>query len=99
MSIKWELNFSPLALKELKRLDKATNKTILDYLYAKLHTDESPRRFGKPLTGELKALWRYRIENYRVICQIRDHEFQILAVRVAHRSTVYKNVHFLKSPS
>lgn len=81
----------------MKKLDKATNTIIINYLYTKLHTEESPRRFGKTFTGELKGLWRYRIEDYRVICQIRDHEFQILAVRVAHRSTVYKNVHFLKS--
>ena len=98
-SIKWELKFSPLALKDLKKLDKAANKIILNYLHEKLGIDENPRRFGKSLLGELKSFWRYRVEDYRIICEIKDHEFQIVAVRVAHRSKVYKNVHFLRSPA
>lgn len=97
MDVNWELKFSPLALKDLKKLDKATNKIILAYLYEKLVTNENPRRFGKPLSGNLKEFWRYRVNDYRVICEIKDHQFQILAVHIAHRSKVYKNVHFLKS--
>ncbi len=97
--IKWELKFSLLALKNLKALDKKTSKIILDYLYQKLETEENPRRFGKPLSGNLKNFWRYRITDYRFICEIKDHEFQIIAVRVAHRRDAYKNIHFLKSSS
>lgn len=99
MSTKWELTFSPLALKDLKNLDKGTQKLILNSLHKKLETEENPRRFGKPLSGNLKNLWRYRVEDYRVVCEIRDHKFEVLAVRVAHRSKVYKNVHFLRSSS
>jgi mRNA interferase RelE/StbE len=97
ISPKWNLHFSPLALKDLKKLDKATYTLILGHLYDKLEKEDNPRRFGKPLSGELKNLWRYRIHDYRVICEIKDHEFQVLAVRVAHRSKVYKNVYFLKT--
>jgi mRNA interferase RelE/StbE len=96
-NINWQLKFSPLALKDLKKLDKTTNKIILAYLYEKLETNEDPRRFSKPLSGNLKDFWRYRVDDYRIICEIKDHQFQILAVHVAHRSKVYKNVHFLKS--
>lgn len=96
-SINWQLKFSPLALKDLKKLDKETSKLILLYLYEKLETEEDPKRFGKPLVGNLKDFWRYRVKDYRIICEIKDHEFQILTVHVAHRSKVYKNVHFLKS--
>lgn len=98
-STKWKLIFSPQALKDLKGLDKATNKVILGYLYQKLERGENPRHFGKPLLGNLKNFWRYRIGDYRVVCEIKDHKLEILTVRVAHHSKAYKNVHFLKSPA
>lgn len=98
-SVKWIVKFSPFASKELYALDKQTHKHILAYLCGKLETEEDPKRFGKPLSGNLKNFWRYRINNYRVICEIKDHEFQVIAVRVAHRGKVYKNIHFLTSSS
>lgn len=98
-STKWKLEFSLLAIKNLKALDQQTHKIILDYLYEKLETDEDPKRFGRPLSGNLKDFWRYRVNDYRVICEIKDHEFQVVAVRIAHRSKVYKNIHFLKPPA
>jgi mRNA interferase RelE/StbE len=95
-SISWQLKFSPLALKDLRKLDHETNRLILTYLYEKVGTPEDPRRFGKPLTGNLKAFWRYRVNDYRIICEIRDDQFQVLAIHVAHRSKVYKSINFLK---
>jgi mRNA interferase RelE/StbE len=95
----WQVKFSPLALKDLKKLDNEANKVILAYLYEKLETKEDPKRFGKPLSGNLKEFWRYRVGDYRIICEIKNHEFQVLAVHIAHRSKVYKNVHLLKSPA
>jgi mRNA interferase RelE/StbE len=95
----WQLKFSPLALKDLKKLDKGTNKVILAYLYEKLETEDDPKRFGKPLAGNLKEFWRYRVGDYRIICEIKNHEFQILAVHVAHRRKVYQNIHLVKSPA
>jgi mRNA interferase RelE/StbE len=96
MSTKWKLIFSPLALKDLKSLDKSTQKLIHNSLYKKLEMDENPRRFGKPLSGRLKNLWRYRIDDHRAICEIKDHEFRIIALRIAHRKDVYNNLHFLE---
>src|SRR3990167_1751109 len=98
-SINWQVKFSPLALKDLEKLDKGMHKIIAVYLYNKLETDENPKRFGKPLSGNLKEFWRYRVKDYRIICEIKDHEFQVVAVRIAHRNKVYQNVHFLKSPA
>ena len=95
-SPKWTVKFSPLASRELKALDKSIHKPILGYIYQKLETEENPRRFGKALSGNLKDFWRYRIKDYRVICEIKGHGMEIMAVRVAHRRDVYKNVHFLK---
>ena len=33
--------------------------------------------------------WKYRIGNYRVICEIKDEEVTVLIVRIGHLSKVY----------
>ncbi|MDO8907777.1 MAG: type II toxin-antitoxin system RelE/ParE family toxin [Pseudohongiella sp.] len=58
---------------------------ILRYFRERIATDEDPRRFGKPLAGELTGLWRYRVRKYRMICNIEDKK---LVVRVSHRKDV-----------
>jgi mRNA interferase RelE/StbE len=37
-------------------------------------------------------LWRLRIGDYRVAYAIKDAELVVLALRVAHRSDVYRNL-------
>ncbi len=98
-TIKWEIRFSDTARKALKKLDKKTNEKIISYMFHRVGKEEDPRRLGKALTGNLKTYWRYRVEDYRIICTIKDSEFEILAVRIDHRNTVYKNLHFIKTPA
>lgn len=50
---------------------------------------EDPRDAGKALTGNLRTYWRYRVGDYRVICEIRDTELVIVAVEIGHRREVY----------
>ncbi len=53
----------------------------------------SPRDYGKSLVSSSKIkLWRYRVKNYRVICQIQDQDITVLVVRIAKRDAVYKNL-------
>ena len=42
-----------------------------------------------PLTGNWKGLWRFRMGDYRVICEIDDGKFVILVVMVGHRKEIY----------
>ncbi|MDY3740898.1 MAG: type II toxin-antitoxin system RelE/ParE family toxin [Selenomonadaceae bacterium] len=49
-----------------------------------------PRQHGKALTANLSGLWRYRIEDYRVIVKIVDDELIIVAVSIDHRKQIYK---------
>lgn len=49
-----------------------------------------PRQRGKGLTENLSGLWRYRVGDYRVICEIQADRLVVLVVRINHRSTVYK---------
>ncbi len=87
----WAWQFDGDARREFNRLDFAAQKRIIRYLDTRIAGSENPRRFGKPLSGELQGLWRWRVDDYRLIGQIRDGNLLILIVRVAHRSTVYED--------
>jgi mRNA interferase RelE/StbE len=58
-------------------------------LRRRIATAEDPRRFGRPLTGDLKGLWRYRVGDYRIVAAIEDNRFVVLVVTVGHRRDVY----------
>lgn len=62
---------------------------IKKYLDEKLATDLNPRRFGKSLHGELGGFWRYRVGDYRIICDIQDENIIVLVVDIGHRSKIY----------
>lgn len=86
----WSINYSDTAFKILSKLDKATAKTIIDYMDHRIGTSDDPRQFGKPLTGSLKGRWRYRVGDYRVICRITDGSLDILVIEIGHRREVYR---------
>ena len=48
------------------------------------------RSTGKALTGPLGGLWRYRIGDFRVICEIQDGELRVLVVELGNRREVYR---------
>ncbi len=85
----WRIEFDVRAAKELRKLSADTRGRILSFFKERISTDEDPRRFGKALTANLSGLWRYRIGDYRVICDIEDDKLLVLAVRVGHRRNVY----------
>nr|WP_314994029.1 type II toxin-antitoxin system RelE/ParE family toxin [uncultured Treponema sp.] len=75
--------------KQLKKLDAAISKRVLDYL-EQVELLDNPRSRGKALTSNLTGLWRYRVSDYRILCRIRDDELIITVIEIAHRSTVYR---------
>lgn len=77
------------AYKAMRKLDKGVAARVFDELdeIAKL---EDPRSRGKALTGNLAGVWRYRVGDYRILCDINDGRLVILVVDVAHRREVYK---------
>lgn len=89
VNLAYELTYTRTALRQLRRLDRATARRILDYLDAVAALDD-PRSRGKGLTGELHGIWRYRIGNYRVLCQINNTALNILILDADHRSDIYK---------
>ena len=78
----WRIELTDEAVKQLKKIGHADAKRIQPL--------EDPRQLGKPLTGQLGELWRYRVGNYRLIASIEDDEIRVLVVRIGHRSKVYR---------
>lgn len=86
----WSIEYDPEALKDLKKLDRTIQREILDYMDNRIATAKSPRNFGKPLRDSKYGLWRYRVRDYRIICELQEKRLVVLVVAVGHRSTVYE---------
>lgn len=76
--------------KDFKKLDRYTQKIIKAWIMKHLANTSNPRECGKGLTANLSGLWRYRIGDYRLICEIHDDELVILALNIGHRSEIYQ---------
>lgn len=85
----WRIDFTKAADKAFRKLDRPTAGRVLDELEEIAKLDD-PRSRGKALTGNLAGLWRYRVGDYRVVCDIEDGVLVILVVDVAHRREVYR---------
>lgn len=86
----WKIEFDVKVLHDLKKLGKPAQKKIIDYLKDRIAKLEDPRTSGKPLKGKsYRGIWRYRVENYRILCKIEDAKLTVLVVAAGHRSKIY----------
>jgi mRNA interferase RelE/StbE len=85
--MKWNIEYTPNAQKQLRKLDAARRGIILSWIDKNIYGCENPRLHGKALVGNLSGIWRYRIGDYRVLCEIRDFEVIVLAFNIQHRNT------------
>lgn len=86
--MQWKIEVSASAAKDLKKMGSNRTK-ILKYL-RKIENMENPRELGKPLKGILKDLWRYRVGEYRMICEIKDEQLIVLTLKIGHRKNIYQ---------
>ena len=86
----YKLDYSKKAQKQLRKLDPHTRKLIGQWLGDNIANTINPWQHGKALKANLAGYWRYRVENYRIICDIQDDKLVALAVEIAHRRDVYK---------
>ncbi|MBX9705413.1 MAG: type II toxin-antitoxin system RelE/ParE family toxin [Gammaproteobacteria bacterium] len=86
----WAIKVTKVAFKQLEKINKFSQKRILNFLHSKLENTADPRMLGKALTGHSIGIWRYRVGDYRIICDIQDKTVTILVVTVGHRKEVYR---------
>lgn len=84
----WQIEVAKSVERSMRKLDRETARRVVAKLHEISQLDD-PRSMGKGLTGGLAGLWRYRVGDYRIICDIEDELLVVLVVEIRHRSEVY----------
>ncbi len=85
----YSVGYAPTARKELGKLDRQVARRIARAITA---LGARPRPAGRRRLVGYDELWRIRVGDYRVIYTIKDTELIVLALRIAHRSEVYRRI-------
>ena len=86
----WIVEFDPEAAEDFRKLDRSVQRRLQNYIRDRIIPAEDPRAFARPLRGEQAGLWRFRVGDYRMICDIEEETVTILVLRVGHRREIYK---------
>jgi len=86
----WTIEYDEGALADLRKLDRQMQREILDYIEKRVGKADDPRSFGKPLRHSKFGLWRYRVRDFRIICELREVQLHVLVVTVGHRKNIYE---------
>lgn len=86
----WKISFTKNAVKQLSKLDIETRRLIVRFMEEKIAGSSDARRHGHALVGDQKGRWRYRIGDYRVLCELRDRELLVIVITVGHRKEIYR---------
>lgn len=87
----WRIEFDPAAAKELRKLDRPVQQRLLGFLRLRVAPLEDPRTIGEALAGErLGAFWKYRVGDWRLICDIQDERIVVRVLRLGYRREAYR---------
>ncbi len=86
----WRVEISKTGYRHIAKLDRLTQTQIARYLRERVYSSDNPRQFGKPLRGEKKGLWRYRVGDYRIICALHDETHTVEVLALGHRREIYR---------
>ena len=86
----WRVEFLPAADKAFGKLDRQHQRRIDQFIETRLQTDQDPHRLGEAYSGPLKGYWKYRVGDYRLVCEIQDRAQTVLVVAIGHRKEVYR---------
>ncbi|MCF0124350.1 MAG: type II toxin-antitoxin system RelE/ParE family toxin [Clostridia bacterium] len=86
---KYKVEYSVKAIKNLRKLDKHTRDLIVSWIDKNLVDCENPRIHGKGLVENKSGFWRYRVGDYRIICEIEEEKVIVLVLEIGHRREIY----------
>ena len=72
-------------------MDTQAARRTSDFLRMRLARDRDPRHLAKSLKGEINNYWRFRVGDFRLICDIQDEKLRVLVIRIAHRREIYRD--------
>jgi mRNA interferase RelE/StbE len=86
-----EIEFDPGALDDLKKLDRPVQQRLVGFLRTRVANLKNPRSIGEPLSGaRLGSYWKYRVGDWRIICDIQDRRIVVRVLRIGKRRDVYR---------
>jgi mRNA interferase RelE/StbE len=87
----YRVEFDPAALKDLKKLDRAVQQRLVGFLKTRVAALDDPRSIGEALAGaRLGNYWKYRVGDWRIICDIHDDRIVVRVLRLGNRREVYR---------
>ncbi len=87
----WSVELHPDAERELEKLDPQNERRIRKFLHDRVARLDDPRIIGKALQGaQLREYWRYRVGDYRLICEFINNRLVVLVLRVGPRKEIYR---------
>lgn len=87
----WRIEVSETVAKQLAKLDKPVARRVRSFLRDRLASLDDPRSIGEALKGSrLGEFWKYRVGDWRLICQIKDQEIVILVLDLGNRREIYR---------
>jgi mRNA interferase RelE/StbE len=87
----YQIEFDPDAIKDLKKLDRPIQQRLVGFLKTRVAALDDARLIGEPLAGaNLGAYWKYRVGDWRIICDLQDQRIVVRVLRVGNRRDVYR---------
>ena len=88
----YAIEFGAAAVKDLKKLDRQSQIRLLGFLRERVGKLGDPRAIGEPLAGaKLGTFWKYRVGDWRIICDIQDQRIIVRVLRVGNRREIYRD--------
>ncbi|MBN8508762.1 MAG: type II toxin-antitoxin system RelE/ParE family toxin [Burkholderiales bacterium] len=87
----YRVEFDPAALKDLKKLDRPVQQRLVGFLRTRVGALDDPRSIGEALAGaRLGNYWKYRVGDWRIICDIQDQRIVVRVLRLGNRRELYR---------
>ena len=85
------IEFDPGAVGDLKKLDRPAQTRLFGFLRTRVGALDNPRSIGTALSGaSLGNYWKYRVGDWRLICDIQDERIVLRVLRIGNRRDVYR---------
>ena len=87
----FEIEFDPEAVKDLRKLDRPVQQRLIGFLKLRVAPLDNARDIGEALAGaKLGSYWKYRVGDWRIICDIQDRRIVVRVLRIGNRREVYR---------
>jgi mRNA interferase RelE/StbE len=84
----YSVQFTPQALRDISKIDRATSQRILDKI--KWLSQNMGIADPEPLSHDLKGKWKLRVGDWRVVYSLDHPGHSMVVLYVGHRSQIYK---------